>query len=122
VALSVGNLDDRIRWYRDVLGLEEMFRQDSDDRRMVVLQFPGSSHTLGLVEHPGAVAGFDPRTMGLDHLAFSVTSGEELAAWAGRLGERGVAHSGPVETPFGGMLHFEDPDGIALALFWDRQT
>ncbi len=120
VTLSVSNLDDSVQWYRDVLGLEEMFRQDFDDRRMVVLQFPGTLHTLGLVEHQGAVPGFDPHTIGLDHLAFSVTSGEELAAWPDRLNERGVTHSGPVETPFGGMLNFEDLNGIALALFWER--
>ncbi len=120
MALSVGNLDDSIQWYRGVLGLEEMFRQDFDDRRMVVLQFPGSHQTLGLVQHHGTGGGFDPHAIGLDHLAFSVTSGEELAAWAGRLEARGVTNSGPVDTPFGGMLNFEDLNGIALALFWER--
>lgn len=29
-----------------------------------------------------------------------------------------MAQSPPAETPFNGMLHFTDLDGIALALFW----
>ena len=37
------------------------------------------------------------------------------AALGGRL-----EHSGAVEVPPGAILNFEDPDGIALALFWDR--
>lgn len=31
----------------------------------------------------------------------------------------GVGHGGVVELPIGAILNFEDPDGIALALFWD---
>lgn len=120
MALSVANLDDSIEWYRDVLGLEEVLRQDGEDRRMAVLQFDGSLYKLGLVEHSGAAPRFDPHHVGLDEVAFSVTSGTELAAWAQRLDERGVTNTGPIDTPFGGMLHFEDPDGIALALFWER--
>jgi hypothetical protein len=45
-------------------------------------------------------------------------SGEELWAWARRFDEVGLAQLPPAETPFNGMLHFTDLDGIALALFW----
>lgn len=31
-----------------------------------------------------------------------------------------MASSGVIGTPFGAMLHFKDPDNIALALFWNR--
>jgi hypothetical protein len=30
-------------------------------------------------------------------------------------------HSGPIEVPPGEILNLKDPDGITLALFWDRQ-
>jgi catechol-2,3-dioxygenase len=119
-ALSVRSLEISVGWYRDVLGLEETFRRDSGSQRVVVLRFPGLRATLGLVEHADASGDFDPRHVGLDHLAFSVDSGDELQAWARRLDELGIAHSGPADTPFGGMLHFNDPDGIALAIFWER--
>lgn len=119
-ALSVRDVDASVQWYGDVFGFEEVFRQESEARRVVVMRFPGLRQTLGLVEHKGPEEGFNPQNLGLDHLAFSVESREELEGWSGRFDERGVTHSGPIETPFGGMLHFKDLDGIALALFWER--
>jgi len=119
-ALSVRDLDASIQWYQDVLGLEPTFRQDFDNRRVVVMRFPESRQTLGLVEHFGSGEGFIPQSLGLDHLAFAVASGEELESWSQRLTGHGVTNSGPTETPFGGMLHFTDVDGIAIAFFWER--
>ncbi|MDQ4132404.1 MAG: VOC family protein [Actinomycetota bacterium] len=120
VALSVRDLDASLAWYREVLGFEETFRDESETRRMAVTRFPGQRHTFGLVEHGGGGAGFAPQNLGLDHVAFSVSSGEELAAWVLHFDGLGVLHSGVIDTPFGGMLHFKDLDGIALALFWER--
>ena len=119
-ALSVRDVEAASRWYRDVLGLEETFRRESDTQTAVVMRFPGLQATFGLVEHKEGGVTFSARNLGLDHLAFSVPSGEALRAWARRLEEQGVASSGVIDTPFGGMLHFADLDGIALALFWER--
>ena len=120
VALSVGDLDVGVRWYGEVLGVEEVFRREDDDRRTVVMRFPGSRQTVGLVAHAHTGAGFSPHNLGLDNVAFTVASGDELQAWAGRLDDHGVPNSGVTTTPFGGMLNFADPDGIALAVFWER--
>jgi hypothetical protein len=43
-----------------------------------------------------------------------------MRRWAERLDEHGVVHSGPIAVPPGEILNFMDPDGIALALFWDK--
>jgi hypothetical protein len=43
-----------------------------------------------------------------------------MRQWAARLDSFGVEHSGPIEVPPGEILNLKDPDGIALALFWDR--
>lgn len=120
VALSVRDLGASLAWYRDVLGLEETFRDESEARRMAVTRFPGQRHTFGLVEHRNGGGGFAPTNVGLDHAAFSVASLEDLRAWAGHFDRLDVVHSGVTETPFGGMLYFKDPDGIALALFFER--
>lgn len=120
VALTVSDRDASAAWYTTVLGLEELFREDGDERRACVLGFPGGGFAVGVVEHIGADSAFDPRRRGLDHLAFSAASRAELDEWEVRLREAGVEHSGVVEIPAGAILNFEDPDGIRLALFWDR--
>lgn len=120
VALSVKDLDASCAWYAEVLGLDEELRLESEDRRVAILRLPGLRQQLGLVQHRESSGGFDPKNLGLDHVAFTVATGEELTEWATRLEERGVITSGVLETPFGGMLNFADPDGIALALYWNR--
>jgi glyoxylase I family protein len=121
VALTVSDLAASAQWYREVLGLEEAFAESSAERRAVILRLPGGSASLGLVQH-GAPHDqrFDPARVGLDHLAFQVDERGELDAWARRLDERGVQHSGAIDIPPGAILNFKDPDGVALAFFWDR--
>jgi glyoxylase I family protein len=121
-ALTVRDLDLSIEWYARVLGFEELFREEAEVRRGCVMSFPGGAIGVGLVEHRGRDHGetFDPTIVGLDHLAFTVASKEELGAWAQRLSDAGVEHSGAIEVPPGLILNFKDPDGIALSLFWDR--
>jgi len=122
VALTVGDCDASVEWYATVLGFEEMFREETEPRRACVMRFPGGADGVALVEHrPSEGDGFDHRHQGLDHLAFTVASQEELERWAERLTGAGVEHSGVIEIPPGAILNLKDPDGIALALFWDRR-
>ena len=121
VALTVSDLDRSADWYTQVLGMVELFREDGPDRKASVYRFHGGSTSVGLVEHVGSANdAFDPMVNGLDHLAFSVASPEDLREWAAHLDRQRVAHSGPIDVPPGEILNFKDPDGIALALFWDR--
>jgi glyoxylase I family protein len=121
VSLTVSDLDRSAAWYAEVLGFAELFREDGPERKACVMRFAGGAHSVGLVEHhPGADRGFDHRRIGLDHAAFTVASTEDLRGWAERLTAAGVEHSGVVDLPVGAILNFKDPDGIALALFWDR--
>ena len=121
VALTVRDLEVSASWYRDLLGFEELFREDGPGRRACVMRFAGGGYSVGLVEHPTSRSdAFDPSRPGLDHLAFSVGRRDELDSWAVRLTEAGVDHSGVAEIPPGAILNFKDPDGVALALFWDR--
>lgn len=120
-ALTVSDLDRSAHWYVDVLGLVEAFREEAPTRRAIVYLFPNGTPAVGLVEHTAVThARFDPSVTGLDHLAFSVTSEEEMARWSERLTTLGVEHSGAIDVPPGQILNFKDPDGIALSLFWSR--
>jgi len=121
VALTVSDLERSAEWYANVLGLEEQFREASPSRQAVVFAFHGGSGGVGLVQHVGSEdRAFDPTVQGLDHVAFRVASPEGMRDWARRLDAHGVSHSGVIEVPPGQILNFKDSDGIALALFWDR--
>jgi glyoxylase I family protein len=121
VALTVTDVDRSAEWYRRVLGMKEGFREESPGRRAVILAFAGGGMSVGVVEHAETDgAAFDPTMTGLDHLAFSVSSDDDLHGWAEHLDRHGVVHSGPISIPPGGILNFKDPDGVALSLFWDR--
>ncbi|HVW32342.1 MAG TPA: VOC family protein [Acidimicrobiia bacterium] len=121
VALTVSAVDRSAAWYRDVLDFEERFREEGEERRGCVMRFAGGGYSLGLFQHrPPATGTFDARRTGLDHLAFTVDRLGSLQQWAERPSAANVDHSGVVEIPPGAILNFRDPDGIALALFWDR--
>jgi glyoxylase I family protein len=120
VALSVRDVDVSAAWYADVFGFEELFREDAGGRRGCVMRFPGGGFSVALVQHPdGTADGFDARRTGLDHAAFMVSTRDELDRWADGLTAKGIEHSGAIAIPPGAILNLKDPDGIALALFWD---
>ena len=121
VSLTVTDLDRSANWYSTVLGMQEVFREDSPTRKAAVFRFPAGGWSVGLVNHVDAGGTrFDPGITGLDHLAFAVETSEELREWSARLETHGVEHSGPIPVPPGEILNLKDPDGIALAFFWDR--
>lgn len=119
VALSVADLDAAASWYERVFELEPVVDESSPGRRARVYRLGGTTSMLGLVEHGGNDgAAFSPTRTGLDHAAFAVAERADLDAWAARLDDLGIEHSGPIEIPLGAILNFRDPGGIALALFW----
>ena len=61
VALSVTDRDRSADWYRKVLGFEELFREESAERRACVMRFAGGHYSVGLVEHSGHRDDFDAR-------------------------------------------------------------
>ena len=119
IALSVTDLERSAAWYQRVLDLHELRREESPSRRAVLLSW-SEVPTVGLVQHDADESVFDPTMAGMDHVAFAVASRDELDEWAARFDQEGVTHSGAIDIPDGGILNFKDPDGIALALFWDR--
>jgi glyoxylase I family protein len=123
VALSVADLDASAEFYVTVLGMAELFREAAPGRRVMVCRFAGGGMSVGLAEHvQDDHDAFDPTVTGLDHVGFSVETEADMQAWVTRLDHHGVAHSGLIETPLGLVLNFKDPDGIALAFFWDRPS
>jgi glyoxylase I family protein len=123
VALTVADLERSAEWYVRVLGMVELFREESPNRKAAVYRFEQGGTSVGLVQHVGSASTlFDPAVSGLDHIAFTVDSQADMREWATNLDRHGVAHSGPIEVAPGEILNFKDPDGIALSLFWDKEA
>jgi glyoxylase I family protein len=120
VALNVHDLDASVRWYQDVLDFSPLLPWDTADFDRRILGHPsGAFIALTKHHHPEADTDFSERRPGLDHLAFGVSSREELDAWVARLDAAGVAHGGVQVTPSTGftLVAFRDPDGLQLELY-----
>lgn len=115
VTLTVTDLEASLPWYREVLGFETVGRQDTGTLRKA--KAVRGTQVVTFVEHADAVTGrFDPRRVGLDHLAFAVTD-DALGQWIEHLDAFGVEHSPRTPAATGTMITFTDPDGIALELY-----
>ena len=121
LGLSVRDLDETTRFFVDVLGWEEVARDESYPRNAVT---DGTLRlTLWQVDHTLDVAGFDRRAnIGLYHLAIEVPDEDVLHATAAR-----VRDWPGVEVEFmpefmgkGPRKHmmFREPGGIRLELVW----
>jgi glyoxylase I family protein len=108
LVLKVSDLDASVAWYRDALGLEEYRREPTG-------RFVGMRATNGL--QVGLFTGGQRDNSGaLDHIAFTVSDLDTLAAWAEHLDSLGIAHEGIKPNPFGHSIDLFDPDGNNLEL------
>lgn len=123
VTLTVSDPERSADWYTDLLDLREQRRYVKPDGRVgeVCLVDPASGLQLCFVDHaenPGT--SFSEYRTGLDHLEFLVAGRGDLDAWADRLDQMGIDHSG-VKLPSytaNAMITFRDPDNIQLEFFW----
>jgi glyoxylase I family protein len=125
LGLTVRDVEASAAWYERVLGFRRSGQYESPDgaRRKVFLVHEGLGVRLGLTQHRGGSRDdFDETRVGLDHLAFTVSDGDELAAWAVRLEQAGVrcAPIAPANSiPGAYVLVLRDPDNIQLELVAD---
>lgn len=118
-ALYVDDLDRAAKFYRDVLELHPLFRDDRlcacsvGDRNVLLLFRRGAS--LETVSMPGGT--IPPHDgHGPAHVAFA-TAARSLPDWEARLSAHAVAIEGRTDWPRGGRsIYFRDPDGHLLEL------
>ncbi|UUX49144.1 VOC family protein [Nisaea acidiphila] len=121
LGLSVRDLDETTRFFVEVLGWEELARDESYPRNAVT---DGNLRlTLWQVDHSNEVVDFDRRAnIGLHHLAMEMPSEEALDTIAGRVrGWPGVVVEFMPEPLGGGPrkhMMFREPGGIRLELIW----
>ena len=114
----VNDLEQTVRFYRDVLGLEEVRRHRSPrGSELVFMRSTGSLEEIELCHFPGSQSvQVQPD---LTHLAFEVDSLEQFAA---NLASLGLAFSdGPSTTSSGTVFAFVDaPEGYEVELIQKR--
>lgn len=119
-ALYCDDLSRSRAFYVDILGGEPLL----DSARLVAVSIGGTSvlllfqrgATLEPLPTPGGVVPPHGGT-GVQHIAFAVADRSELAAWAARLGQRGVAIESRVRWPRGGeSIYIRDPDQHSIEL------
>jgi catechol 2,3-dioxygenase-like lactoylglutathione lyase family enzyme len=123
VNLSVPDPVRSASWYAELLGMDTRYSYEPDDGgpTYVCLVDPASRLSLCFVGHrANRGQPFDESQTGLDHLEFLVAERHDLDAWAARLDELGIDHSGVKTPPYtaNAMLTFRDPDNIQLEFFW----
>ena len=111
VHLLVEDLDRSLRFYTEVFGMQEQFR---DGPRMVFLNTPGSGDSITLNEQPG-----DARIGGggIEHIGFRLVDKSELddaidqvEAAGGKFIRRGE------HAPGVHFAYVADPDGYVIEL------
>lgn len=110
----VNDLDRTVKFYKDVLGLEEMRRSKSPrGSELVFLKTPGSEELIELCSFPAS--GPVQVQPDLTHLAFEVDSLEEFGKHLAKLGLK--YSDGPHLKPDGGGIAFVDaPEGYEIEL------
>jgi len=127
LGISVTDLARSEAFYCDVLGADVIFRRHESEsfsgQRTVVRLGPSALDLNQFARNEGTR--FDPAHTGLDHLAFTAASREEVENWAHWLDANGVPRSpirdvriDPRQDPraeiVGAIFDFVDPDGIQL--------
>jgi glyoxylase I family protein len=123
VRLTVTDIERSRQFYESVFGwrvlIESPEGADAATREALGFLFGGVIYDLGgalIGLRPVAADRFHEDRCGLDHMAFRVTSKDELDEAAAHLDQLGVDHEPVKDIGPSYILEFRDPDNIALEL------
>lgn len=123
IRLTVTDIERSRAFYEAVFGwrvfIELPEGADAATREALSFLFGGVIYDLGGVLvglRPAGTERFDEDRTGLDHVAFRLTSKDELVSAAEHLDNLGVAHEPIKDIGPSLILEFRDPDNIALEL------
>jgi glyoxylase I family protein len=117
IQLNVRDVSVSEPWYVAVFGMATSTSGVTVQGRYAALRHSPSRLTIVLSDADPDDAGFGDRRTGMNHLALTVATAEELERWAERLDGLGVAYVRTSDDGRGSpSLIFRDPDHIQLEL------
>jgi catechol 2,3-dioxygenase-like lactoylglutathione lyase family enzyme len=127
LALITPDMDQTVRFYRDILGLPLVGALGTPTFRHYFFDL-GNHNTIAFFEYVGVTdigeekpAGIAAEGRQFDHLSFNVASEADMLALAERLRGHGVEVTRVVDHDFIQSIYFTDPAGISLeASYWVR--
>jgi glyoxylase I family protein len=114
-AVTISDLDRSVAWYETLFGAPPVFVGEETNYRAAIWLEPMFALHQYTKQYEGDT--FDEFRLGLDHIAFSCSSREELEGWLGRLDALNIQHGAIVDAFYGSGLAFRDPDNIQLEFF-----
>jgi catechol 2,3-dioxygenase len=117
VHLKVADIENALKFYRDILGFEITQRYGSS---AVFLSAGGYHHHIGLnTWHSKNASPAPVNSAGLYHLAILYPTRKDLAQVLMRLIEAKYPLTGAADHGVSQALYLNDPDGNGVELYWD---
>lgn len=116
VMLRVGNLEQSIRFYTDILGMRVLRRKDYPEGKFTLAFVGYQSETEGTVlelTHNWETDQYDLGT-GFGHIAIEVDNAYEACERVRNLGGRVTREAGPMKHGTTIIAFIEDPDGYKI--------
>jgi catechol 2,3-dioxygenase len=114
VGLTVRNLEEVTRYYRDLLGLTELHRDD------VRVRLGTGGVTILELARRGDAKPDDPREAGLYHTAFLMPTRADLGRWVRHIAGARVPVSGASDHGVSEAIYLDDPEGNGVEVYADR--
>jgi len=108
--LRVSDLEEAISWYAAVLGMHSVHRNEF----ICFMTYDDEHHRLALVQSPTPTqpdALPSRNAPGLDHVAYTLNSLEDLLSTYKRLRDAGILPVWPINHGLTTSLYYADPDG-----------
>lgn len=122
VVLKIADMDRSLAFYRDTLGLPVAQIARLNSRRLAFFKIGPNHHDFAIMEFPG-ISRDDVSRAGVLHIAFNIGEQDNLDALRdakARVEAAGYKVLRATQHMVTLSLYVEDPDGITIELFVDR--